>query len=563
MRSSVEEEPPGKSRGMQNLRHPCGLIALVALLLGLGGPVRAQSTDIQSLIAAGRLDEMRWPNFASARPLLQQLYQPAGFAPLWLNGPQPKPVALSLIGIFQRAGEEGLDPEDYDASRWAARLAALKQSAAAQARFDVALSVSAMRYASALHRGRVNPQSIHRTAFDTKPFDPAAFLRDRLLASADLPAALASVEPPFAAYRRTRQALLRYLQLARIDDGERLPLPRKTVDPGQTYAGVPRLVRLLRLLGDLPPGTTVSPDAHTYNTTLSDAVKRFQRRHGLDEDGRLGAATIRQLNVPLQERVRQLQLALERWRWLPTSFSAPPIFVNIADFRLRALDEDKKVALDMRVVVGRAIRTQTPVFSAEMTHVIFRPYWNVPRSILRNEILPQVVRDRSYLVRKNFEVTTHDGRVVARGNVSDEILEQLRRGSLTIRQMPGPDNSLGLVKLVFPNEDDVYLHDTPATRLFARSRRDFSHGCIRVERPAELAAWALRNNPGWTIQRVQEAMQHGDDDSTVNLTKRIPVYIVYGTAIVYENAEAHFNEDIYGLDSRLATALAKGYPYPQ
>ncbi|MFP5278051.1 MAG: murein L,D-transpeptidase [Acidobacteriota bacterium] len=545
---------------MQNLRHPCGLIVLVALLLGLGGPVRAQSTDIQSLIAAGRLDEMRWPNFASARPLLQQLYQPKGFAPLWLNGPQPKPVALSLIGTFQRAGDEGLDPEDYDASRWTARLAALKQSAAAQARFDVALSVSAMRYASALHRGRVNPQSIHRTAFDTKPFDPAAFLRDRLLASADLPAALASVEPPFAAYRRTRQALLRYLQLARIDDGERLPLPRKTVDPGQTYPGVPRLIRLLRLLGDLPPGATVSPDAQTYDVMLSDAVKRFQRRHGLEADGRLGAATILQLNVPLQQRVQQLQLSLERWRWLPAGISGPAIFVNIPDFRLRAVDRSG-IALDMRVVVGRAMRTQTPVFSAKMTHVIFRPYWNVPRSILRNEILPATQRDPAYLASKGFEVTTWDGEIVSTGPASDSVLEQLQQRRLTVRQRPGPGNSLGFVKLMFPNENNVYLHDTPARSLFARARRDFSHGCIRVEKPAELTAWVLRDNPGWTLEKVQQAMQGGNNNVTVHLATPVPVFIVYGTALAYENGEVHFSDDIYGFDSRLAAALARGDAY--
>lgn len=525
-----------------------------------------QHPQIQQLVQAGHLESMRWPEFTDLRTSLLQFYEPASFAPAWTSAGQPNPIALSLISIFQHAEEKGLNPEDYDALRWPDRLQSLHTAPDSMtiACFDVALTVSAMRYSSALVAGRVNPRSIgYRMALAAKSFDPAGFLRNQAMTSPNLDQTFQSIEPSFVTYRRTEKALARYIQLAQLDDGEKLPAVRKTIDPGQTYAGIPRLARLLHLVEDLPSEATRYQTSQTYDGALVEAVKRFQRRHGLDEDGRLGAATIRQLNVPLQERVRQLQLALERWRWLPTSFSAPPIFVNIADFRLRALDEDKKVALDMRVVVGRAIRTQTPVFSAEMTHVIFRPYWNVPRSILRNEILPQVVRDRSYLVRKNFEVTTHDGRVVARGNVSDEILEQLRRGSLTIRQMPGPDNSLGLVKLVFPNEDDVYLHDTPATRLFARSRRDFSHGCIRVERPAELAAWALRNNPGWTIQRVQEAMQHGDDDSTVNLTKRIPVYIVYGTAIVYENAEAHFNEDIYGLDSRLATALAKGYPYPQ
>ena len=200
-----------------------------------------------------------------------------------------------------------------------------------------------------------------------------------------------------------------YVALARTDDAEKLPTVLKPIDPGQTYAGVPRLARFLRLVGDLPPDAVLPADSQVYGGPLVDAVKHFQLRHGLDADGRLGPATIKQLNVPLQDRVRQLQLTLERWRWLPAEFSAPPIIVNIPDFRLRALDENNKVVMDMRVVVGKAMRTQTPVFTREMTYVVLRPYWNVPPSILRSEIVPAIQRDRGYIARKNYEVTTHDG----------------------------------------------------------------------------------------------------------------------------------------------------------
>jgi murein L,D-transpeptidase YcbB/YkuD len=295
---------------------------------------------------------------------------------------------------------------------------------------------------------------------------------------------------------------------------------------------------------------------------LVEAVKRFQRRHGMDENGRLGLATIEQLNVPLKARVLQLRLALERWRWLPAEFSSPPIFVNIPDFRLRALDEANHVAMDMRVVVGKAMRTQTPVFNREMTYVVLRPYWNVPPGILRDEIVPAIERDRGYIAHKNYEVTTPDGKVVTDGKVSDDILARLRAGELTVRQKPGPANSLGLVKLIFPNEYSVFLHGTPSPELFSRSRRDFSHGCIRVERPAELTAWVLRNNPGWTLERVRQAMQRGKDDVAVNLAKPVPVFIVYATAVAYENGDVHFHDDIYGHDAELAATLAKGYPYP-
>lgn len=535
------------------------VFAALSTNLGFG-----QQAEIEVFVAAGQLDGMRWPNFVDYRSALEELYAPNGYAPIWLNGREPTAAAMSLIQTFQRANEKGLNPEDYDAPRWQDRIHALSglPPAIAEARFDVAMTVCAMRIIDALYNGRIHPQHLgHQFQHGTKNLDLAKFLRDQIVDSARPETLLRGIEPPFAAYHRTEKALTHYEMLARLDDGEKLPEVRKTVEPGQTYAGVPRLTRLLRLLGDLPQGYATVADSLVYDAGLVEAIKRFQRRHGLEEDGRLGASTIRQLNVPLQQRVRQLQLSLERWRWLPHAFPAPPIFVNIPDFRLRAFDENMKVALNMRVVVGKAMRTQTPVFSAEMTHVIFRPFWNVPRSIVRNEIIPDTQHDRSYIAKKNFEVTTIDGRLITSGRISDDVLEQLRRGTLAVRQKPGNGNALGLVKLIFPNENDVYLHDTPSTRLFARARRDFSHGCIRVEKPAELAAWVLRNNPAWTLQCVRDAMQFGQDNVSVKLAKSIPVFIVYGTAIAYENGEVHFSEDIYKFDAQLIAALNKGYPY--
>jgi murein L,D-transpeptidase YcbB/YkuD len=370
-----------------------------------------------------------------------------------------------------------------------------------------------------------------------------------------------SVEPPFEGYRRAQQALVRYTELARSDDGEKLPVPAKAIAPGETYAGAPRLARLLKLVGDLPPDAAPS-NSDNYDARLAEGVKRFQRRHGLDDDGRLGPSTVKQLNVPLADRVRQLQLTLERWRWLPEAFAAPPIIVNIPDFHLRALDENNKIALQMDVVVGKAMKTETPVFTRDMTFVVLRPYWNVPPGIFARTVLPAIRKDRGYLVSKRFEVTTQDGKVVTSGAVSDEVLAQLEARKLAVRQKPGPDNSLGLVKMMFPNEYSVYLHDTPQKDLFDKSRRDFSAGCVRVGKPAELAAWVLRNNPGWTLERVQQGMQSGPDNASVTLAKRVPVFILYGTAVAYPDGEVHFYDDIYGHDAKLAQALAKGYPYP-
>jgi len=281
---------------------------------------------------------------------------------------------------------------------------------------------------------RINPQHFKfGLSVEQKKYDLAQFLRERIKTAPDLNALMEQVEPPFGGYRRTEQTLARYLELARTDDWEKLPDVQKPIDPGHPYSGVPRLARFLRLVGDPPADASVTADSETYDGALVDGVKRFQRRHGLDDDGRLGPATIRQLNVPLNDRVRQLQLTLERWRWLPTEFSAPPIIVNIPDFRLRALDENNKIAMEMRVVVGKAMRTQTPIFSRDMTYVVLRPYWNVPPSILRSEIIPAIQRDRGYLAPRRYEVATYDGKVVTSGDVSDEVLAQLRAGKLSSR----------------------------------------------------------------------------------------------------------------------------------
>ena len=520
------------------------------------------SSRIQALVTSGNLDGMRWSNFSDYRSWLQRFYEPAGYAPAWVQGSTPSKQALSMIDLFRNAWQKGLESEDYDASRWDGRLNGLQNPTADVAAFDMALTVCTMRYVSDLRIGRINPKHFQfGLNVDQKKYDLAQFVRDRLLTASDVSSVIDSVEPPFAGYRRTQQAMVRYMQLARDDDGENLPVPSKPIEIGQQYAGVPRLVRLLRRVGDLPPDAG-SQDSQTYDAALADAVKRFQRRHGLEPDGRLGPGTVKQLNVPLSERVKQMQLTLERWRWLPSEFSSPPIVVNIPDFRLRALDEHNNVALEMVVVVGKAMRSQTPVFSRDMTFVVLRPYWNVPPGLFRQSVLPAIKRDRGYVAKKNFEITTRDGKVVTAGAVSDDVLAQLQAGKLAIRQKPGPTNALGLIKLMFPNEYSVYLHSTPTQELFSRSRRDFSAGCIRVEKPAELGAWTLRNNLGWTVDRVQQGMQNGKDNVTVTLNRRVPVFIVYGTALAYENNEVHFYDDIYGHDGRLAQALAKGYPYP-
>lgn len=520
------------------------------------------SSRLREIVDSGKLADLRWPDFSDYKGHVAEFYELNGYTPAWVQGRQLSPSALGLIQSFKDAWKKGLQPEDYDASRWDTRMGQL-QGNDDPAPIDVALTVCTMRFVSDLRIGRVNPKHFRfGLSIEQKKYDLAQFVRERLLSASDVSKVLDDVEPPFAGYRRTEAALARYTELVGQDDGEQLPPTAKPIDPGQQYAGAPRLTKLLKLVGDLPPDAPLPADPQLYDGPMVEAVKSFQRRHGLQDDGRLGAETLKQLNVPLSDRVHQLQLALERWRWAPAEFSAPPIIVNIPDFRLRALDDANKISLNMRVVVGKAMRTQTPVFSRDMTYVVLRPYWNVPPSILRGEIVPAIQRDRNYVANKRYEVTTHDGNVVTDGAISDEVLAQLKAGKLAVRQKPGPANALGLVKLMFPNEYNVYLHSTPAPELFSRTRRDFSHGCIRVEQPAELATWALRNNPGWPLERVKESMTAGKDNVTVRLNQAIPVFIVYGTALALENGEVHFYNDIYGHDAALSKVLAKGYPYP-
>ena len=517
---------------------------------------------LREIVTSGRLADLRWPDFSDFRAQVQSFYEPSNFGMAWVRDHQPTAQARTMIEVLQRAESKGLNAEDYDASRWSFRLTQLNDPAAA-ARFDVALTICAMRYISALEVGRVNPSHLKfgLTTKSTQSELPQ-FLRDRIANGQDIEASLAEIEPPFPGYKRTRDALQRYRELSGQDDGEQLPVPAKPVEPGSPYAGTPRLARLLRLLGDLP-ADAAAPTGGAYDGTLVEAVKHFQQRHGLTPDGRLGAQTLKQLNTPLSDRVEKLRLTLERWRWIPHSFPQPPVVVNIPEFRLRAYDSSGKIVLSMNVIVGKALRHETPVFDQDMRFVVFRPYWNVPRSILRSEIIPAIQKDRGYVAKKNYEVVTAGGKVVTSGEISDDVLQQLQAGKLSVRQKPGPNNALGLVKLMFPNEYNVYLHSTPSQQLFSQTRRDFSHGCIRVEKPAELAAWALQEKPEWTLERVRATMQGDKDNVQVNLTKPIPVLILYGTAVVTEDGDAHFFDDIYGHDASLEKILAKGYPYPK
>jgi murein L,D-transpeptidase YcbB/YkuD len=364
------------------------------------------------------------------------------------------------------------------------------------------------------------------------------------LLAADAPAPLVPRH-----FQLLQQALLHYRQLALHPELTRLPpLPHRSLREGEVWTGIAGLRTLLGSLGDLAPAADGPAPDDVLDATLVAALVRFQERHGLTQDGVLGPATYRQLTTPLAKRVRQIEWTLERWRALPPNPHTRAIIVNIPRFRLYALDssdEPESKWLQIDVVVGKAVEElHTPTISADLTHLIFRPYWDVPASITQKELLPAARRDAAYFARNHYELIDGSGNVVP---YSTTRLDELAAGLLRVRQQPGDDNALGAVKFALPNSESIYLHDTPARALFARSKRAESHGCIRVADAAALAAWVLREEPGWTPARISEAMQR-TEPLRVNLTEPIRVYIVYGTAIAREDGSMLFLDDLYGLE---------------
>jgi murein L,D-transpeptidase YcbB/YkuD len=518
---------------------------------------------LHAIVDSARNADLRWSDFTPYKIEVAKLYETNGYSLLWVQNGRVRPQGLAVIELLQNADAKGLDPEDYDGSRWQGRLRKLGQRPSEQelVSFDTALTVSTMRYIRSIHCGRVNPKEF-KFELDTegKLLPLAEFIQTQVANAADPAAEIQKLEPPFLGYRKLLALLPVYEGYARQVAGEKLPTVTKTVRPGQPYPGVVRLGRFLQVIGDIPPGAQLNPNATVYDGALVAGVKHYQDRHGETPTGNLDARTINELNTPPAARIRQIKLTLERWRWIPHSFPQPPVVVNLPEYRVRAMNPDGTVAFYKNVIIGKAYGHKSPVFEKEIQYVVFRPYWNVTPSIQRNEIVPHIQKDPNYIAKHDFEVVTPTGEVVTDNQVSPEVLEGIRSLHLMVRQKPGDTNSLGLVKIIFPNPDNVYLHGTDAPELFSPDVRDFSHGCVRVEKPADLVAWVLRNNPGWDLERVKTTMNGEKNNLQVNLATRIPVLIVYGTATVNEENQIRFFDDIYGYDAELDKALAREHP---
>ncbi len=401
------------------------------------------ANKLRALLETGVLPDLRWPSFQNYQTEVKEFYGSFNDTLPWLRDSEPTSQALAIIQALKRAETKGLRPADYDGPMWDERIETLQQAKPASesdlVRFDVALTVSTMRYISDLHIGRVNPRLFHfGLDIDRKQFDLSEFLRLELVDAKDVSEVMEKVEPPFPAYHRTIDALNRYLELAREDDGEPLPVPAKVVKPGDSYPGMALLAKRLRLVGDLSALDEGSTTGLIYQGGVVNAVKHFQERHGLDSSGRIDAQTFKQLNTPLRRRVVQLQLTLDRWRWMPHQFDRPPIVVNIPEFRLHVVNDEYQTGLSMKVVVGKAYQHKTPVFANQIKSVIFRPYWNVPFSIQRAEILPHIQKDPSYLAENSYEIVDRSGNVVSEGAVTDEMKDSLRSGKLSRPAKTGP-----------------------------------------------------------------------------------------------------------------------------
>ena len=481
-----------------------------------------------------------------SRLVLPELYERGGFAPLWST----PGAEAALLTAIREAGRDGLDPADY-------HLAALSGPAAgspaAVAKRDLLLTDAFLGLLYHLRKGKVDPVALDPNWNYGGELTIEDATLDRLagaIASSDIEAAIEQARPAYPLYTRLREALLAHRALERDGGWPAVPAG-ETLKVGMTD---PRVVALRARLAVTDDAAVDAPDRQLFDAELEDAVRRFQRRHRIAADGAVGPATLRAMNVTVAERIDQLRVNLERVRWVPQSAAPDYVLVDVAGFRV-TLVRDGAVAWRTRAVVGRPYR-KTPIFSSEITYVVVNPTWTIPPGILAKDTLPAVRRDPGYLAKHDMDVLDRNGRIVDPASID------WSRGSsfpYMIRQRPGPQNSLGLVKIMFPNEHLVYLHDTPAKSLFEKDERAFSSGCIRIERPFDLVELLLED-PKWD-RAALDALVASRRTQTITLSQPVPVVILYWTAEVDENDRFVFKPDVYDRDRAVLEALERDFEW--
>ena len=488
---------------------------------------------------------------ASIDRALAKIYHESGLRPFWVSGRGPGERAKILLSFLKSASAEGLDPEKYRVAKideyWK------RTNAVGLARLDILLTLALGGYVADAHEGRLDPRRVDPKLFASArdvEIDPVK-LAEQALTTPDLRKFLQQQVPTHQHYRNLRAALVKYRAFAANGGWEPIPAG-KTLKPGMSDERAPKIRKRLSITGDLKSTDLSSVE---YDAELVKAVKHFQMRHGLKPDGVVGKGTLAALNVPAEKLVRRIIINMERWRWMSHDLGEVRIVVNIAGFHLGGINHGD-IEMLMRVIVGKPYH-KTPVFSDMIKYIEFNPYWNIPPSIARNEMLPKLKKNPNYLKERNIRVFSSWGSDAK--ELDSTKLDWHKIGSgitrYKLRQDPGKKNALGTVKFMFPNKFNVYLHDTPSHILFGRTNRTFSHGCIRVSKPAELAAYILGGEKeGWGLDRIREIIASGKR-TVIRLKKPLPVHIAYRTAIVDKDGNVLFRNDVYGRDKLLEKAL--------
>lgn len=499
--------------------------------------------------------------------VLPGFYRARDFRPAWIDDGLALSGAASFLAALRLTSEDGLDPENYHLAALETLLAEIRAAEGnkkrpvppdALADLEMLLTDAFLLCGSHLLHGQVDPETIQSEWFIKGRVEDLAAVLEKGLADGNLPGALDALRPGHAVYRGLKKAYRDYGLAARAGGWPAFP-PGPKLAAGDRDARVEALRACLEAMGDLAPAE--GGERALFDPGLEAGVKAFQRRHGLEPDGVAGDGTAAALSVPAADRQAQIRANLERWRWITQDLGENHLLINIADFRVSVFEGAREV-LSMPAIVGKAYR-RTPEFSGRMATIEINPTWTVPPKLARQDILPKLRKNPAYLQEKGFRVFRDwsagapeiDGASVDWAGIAADKL------SFKFRQDPGPLNSLGRIKFMFPNKFDVYLHDTPDRGLFARAVRDFSSGCIRIEKPEDLAAYLLRDDPAWSREKILAAMT---DTTTrvIPLRNSVSVHLLYWTAWRADDGRVQFRGDIYLRDAALYAALRQSASAP-
>ena len=487
---------------------------------------------------------------SAADSSLSDWYGARNFQAVW-NGER----LMGLAQFLQDLDKHGLSLSLFNFNEWDARWRQISSDPAENAATDVATTQLALYAIQALAYGFTDPTDFHpKWKAISRRVSAYAFLDEALKndPSQFSTVLLDKAPPEDSRYGEMVKSLARYREIARLGGWRKLPVTAVASGPGDPNPELKLLRARLQAEGDLPGGNSIKSRRREIDQRTADAIKSFQFRHGIEPDGYLGRRTLAELNIPTSDRLNSLIINIDRLRWMPRAYEkSEHLEVNIAESALRMFDKGNQITV-MPVIVGVKGKHQTPVFHGDIEHLFFRPYWNVPPSIARTEIVPAALNNPiDYMTKHNYEIIPFYGAAANQTlPVNSANLNKASTGSLYIRQTAGPDNSLGLVKFIFPNDSSVYLHDTPDHDLFTRADRDFSHGCVRVSRPDELADLLLKRNGGWNIDSVRAAMQDINSPNRKEIfTRTMPVYLIYWTSTIMVDGRVRFDEDIYGHDA--------------